>query len=245
MVRVFLVLPDLSFAKAVALSEVGGVDVLVSYSILVMKPGMRDRLEAVRDRLGVVMLDSGAYHHARGVVDVDPVEYASFAWENRRLWHLVVAPDVPGNPGETLRRTLIFDKHYPGEGYIPVIQGGRVEDYLGMLRELEAQGLASEGFLVGVGGLDGEKRRIAFLSKLLSKLPDKYRYHLFGVGARILRGLARRGLLYKVYSVDSSAWLMEIRYRRRTVYKASDLITAEILGIKGYLERVEYAIQLS
>ena len=263
MVRVFLVLPDLSGAKAAALRAasrlVGPVDVLVSASTLAWKPGVEARLASLRLEpgvLGLVMLDSGAYHHARGAARVGVEWYAGLAARlaTGGLADLVVAPDVPGDPEETLRRTLEFAPAYPGQ-FVPVAQPPRgPPDPAGHARQLDS--LARHGLLeraprlpggrvlVGLGGLDGPRRRTAYLAGLLGVVEGEWpgvALHLFGAGARHLRALARRGLLHMIYSVDSTGWLAEIRYRRRTVYNAASVEEANASAIIGYLGRARAA----
>ena len=256
-VRVLLVLPDLSEAKAEALRRVsrvmGPLDVLVSYSTLVWKPGVLPRLSALRGEgvLGLVMLDSGAYHLARKGIEVPVEDYARAA--SRGLWSLVVAPDVPGDPAATLARTRLFARLHPGR-FVPVVQGRKPEEYALSLQALWREGLldraphVGRGMLLGIGGLDGGRRRVSFIADLLRRLGGEARrlgvepvFHLFGAGARIVRGLRRRGLLELVYSVDSSGWLAEIQYRRRTVYRASGPVEANAAAIRGYLTRVTAA----
>ncbi len=243
---VFLVLPDLSRAKVEALSLLGGVPVLVSYTVLRWKPGMIPRLWGLRrsGAVGRVMLDSGAYHLARVGEEVDPGEYAGFALEHGGLWDLVVAPDVPGDPAGTLRRTLVFAQAYPGR-FLPVLQGQTPSEYLWSLRALEREGLTERAPrqdgapVLGVGGLDGEKRRTAWIARLLRALPDTYKYHLFGIGIRVLRGLRRRGLLPLIASTDTTAWLAEIRFRRRTIHNATTTIEANTTALRAYLEKAQ------
>ena len=254
-VKVLLVLPDLGKSKAVAIRSLAArgkrVDILVSYTILRWKPGMVGRLLSLRESgsVGLTMLDSGAYHAARVGASVDPLEYAEFASGLDGLWDLIVAPDMPGDPGLTLSRTRLFASIFPGP-FVPVLQGGSVGDYLSSLEAHIMEGLLDRAprlpdgrRLVGIGGLDGDKRRISFVAELLEKLPgEELAYHLFGAGLRILKGLRRRGLLWKVYSVDSTGWLAEIMYRRRTVYKASTTLEANTAAIAGYLEKAEKAV---
>lgn len=254
MVRVYLVLPDLSVAKAEALCSVGEpLDVLISYSTILWKPVVEKRLRLVREAgcLGSVMLDSGAYHLARKAVEVDVRAYASYATGASSLYDLIVAPDSPGQAEETISRTLLFSKVYRG-GFIPVLQ----PPYTKVLDELYNAGVIKRALkvedgrlLMGIGGLDGGLRRVEAVSGIVSsvvgaagELGLDVVLHLFGVGARILKGLARRGLLDFVYSVDSSGWLAEIRFRRRSVYGAIGVVDANIAAIKGYLERVRAAV---
>ena len=246
MVKVFLVLPDLSKRKAEALEalyETGyAVSVLVSYTILASKPGMLDSLRSLR-REGVleeVMLDSGAYHIYRLGARVDVQGYAGFASLHGSLWDHVVAPDVPGDPWETIERTREFSKVYPGE-YVPVAQGRSVGEYVETAGALS--GLPGSGDLLGVGGLDASRRRIGFISGLVRGLvaAGYEKLHLFGIGARHFKGLARRGLARFIASIDTTAWLAEIVYRRRTVYGAEGVVEANIAAITGYLKRIQEA----
>ncbi|MCE4628260.1 MAG: queuine tRNA-ribosyltransferase family protein [Desulfurococcales archaeon] len=253
-VELFLVLPDLGGSKVEALRSlcVEGVraSVLVSYTVLRWKPGMMPRLSSLRGEgcLGRVMLDSGAYHLMRLGERVDPGEYAEFARSAKELWDIVVAPDAPGKPGETLERTLEFASSYSGS-FMPVLQGEDEEGYARLLRSFEREGLtdraprASEGRpVIGIGGLDGERKRVGYVSRLLKRLPEEYSYHLFGVGIRVLRGLRRRGLLGRVYSVDSSGWLAEIWFRRRTVYGASGVVEANLAAMRAYIGKAQAAV---
>jgi len=266
LVRVFLVLPDVSVAKVRALCGAAGrlggpLDVLVSYSTLLWKPVALGRLRRVVGGgcVSPVLLDSGAYHLATRGLQVDVEGYASLA---RRLSvegvaGLVVAPDVPGDPGATLERSLSFSRVYPGS-FVPVLQppgGGPVDPVLhaAQLLRLEEAGLLDRAprlpggrVLVGVGGLDGARRRAPYVAGLVRILAEDYGYaalHLFGAGARLLRSLARRGLLDAVYSVDTGAWQAEIRYRRRTELGAEGVVEANTLAIERYLERVHRAAE--
>jgi hypothetical protein len=248
-------MPDVSEAKAWALCRVGGVDVLVSYSTLTWKPVALGRLSALRAGgcVAMVMLDSGAYHHGRGALRVEVEGYAGLAEAYGWLFDLVVAADVPGDPGATLERSLRFAELYSGP-FIPVAQPPpgepSPEAHAGSLEELEASGLLSRAPrprgrpLAGIGGLDGPRRRARYLAALVSRIAESWSLdlHLFGVGARLLASLARRRLLHHVYSVDTGAWQAEIRWRRRTVYKADGPLEANEAAIRGYLERVAAAL---
>jgi hypothetical protein len=166
------------------------------------------------------------------------------------LWDIVVAPDVPGHPAKTIERTLQFAKVYSSE-FMPVIQGGTVEEYRQTLEYYYKNNIISYTLkvdgrpLLGIGGLDGNKRRVAYVSKLLKTLTQTAIelgvnpiFHLFGIGIRILKGLAKRGLIKHVYSVDSSGWLAEIQFRRRTVHNAPTPIHANYAAIKTYVTKV-------
>ena len=246
-VRVFLVLPDLSERKTRALDalyELGySINVLVSYTILVSKPGMLNSLKALRDGgvIEEVMLDSGAYHVYMRGASVSVHKYANFASTHARLWDYVVAPDVPGDPLETIKRTREFSKIYHGD-YVPVAQGCSVEEYLETARILVE--LPGSTVILGVGGLDSSRRRIGFISSLVRSLAETghRKLHLFGVGARHLRGLAKRGLARYIASIDTTAWLAEIVYRRRTIYGADGVVEANIAAITGYLRRIQRAV---
>lgn len=254
MVRVYLVLPDLSLTKAEALCSVGEpLDVLISYSTILWKPVVEERIRLVKDAgcVGSVMLDSGAYHLARGSVEVDVRTYASYASGAGSLYDLIVAPDSPGRADETVSRTLLFSRFYRG-GFVPVLQPphAKVLDELYNAGVIERALRLEDGrLLLGIGGLDGGLRKVEAVSGIVisvveaaSGLGLDVALHLFGVGARILRGLARRGLLDSIYSVDSSGWLAEIRFRRRSVYGAMGVVDANVAAIKGYLERVKAAV---
>ncbi|MEB3860351.1 MAG: hypothetical protein LRS43_03980 [Desulfurococcales archaeon] len=243
MVKVFLVLPDLSRRKAEAIErlyEEGlAVRVLASYTILLAKPRMLESLKRLKleGAIEEVMLDSGAYHVLRQGAKVDVSSYAGFASRHGRLWDYVVAPDVPGDPAATIERTLEFSKAYKGD-YMAVAQGGSVEEYVSVAEELA--GIPGSIGVLGVGGLDGEKRRLGFASRLVGSLAARgfVRLHLFGAGAKHVRGLARRGLLSYVSSIDTTAWLAEIVYRRRTVYGVEGIVEANMAAITGYMNRI-------
>lgn len=266
MVRVFLVLPDVSEVKVAALCGVagllgGGVDVLVSYTTLLWKPSTVSRLARLvaEGCVRPVLLDSGAYHLATRGFMVSIEGYAAMA---RRLSSagvagLVVAPDVPGDSMATLARSLEFAFAYGGP-FMPVLQPprGSPPDPLAHARAfeaLEAAGLLELAprlpggkVLVGVGGLDGARRRTSYVASLIDAIDKLYGYaalHIFGAGARLLRSLARRGLLSAVYSVDTGAWQAEIRYRRRSGLGAETTLEANKLAIARYLERVRRAIE--
>ena len=179
------------------------------------------------------------------------------AWSLARegLAGYVVAPDVPGAPGETLRRTLEFSWLYPGE-FVPVAQPPRgapdPRAHAGELQRLAGEGLLDRaprvpgGRLVGLGGLDGARRRAGYVTGLLEAVEELglgVRVHLFGAGARLLRSIARRGLTRLVHSVDTSGWLAEIMFRRRSVYAAHTTIEANVAAIEGYLGRLATALE--
>ncbi|MEB3789835.1 MAG: hypothetical protein GSR72_08105 [Desulfurococcales archaeon] len=250
-VRLFIVLPDVSEAKSEALAKLGAngsrPDVLISYTIVKWKPISLERLRALRRRkvLGYVMLDSGAYHLMKIGEEVDVEAYTRVIEENRDLWDFVVAPDVPGDPRATLERTLWFMESYSGE-FLPVLQGNSPRDYVLFLEELASYGVTDRAYtvdgkpVIGVGGLDGYKKRVSFVAEVVRMLA-RYNVllHIFGVGIRVLKGLRRRGLLKNVFSVDSSGWLAEIQWRRRTIYGAVTPVEANMHAIRGYLGRAE------
>ncbi len=248
--KVFLVLPDLSKRKYITLQSLADkgilVDVLVSYTILSSKPSILPKLLELRQTgsIGEIMLDSGAYHIARLGAKIDPLKYSIFAYRWLDMWDYVVAPDVPGDPEATLKRTIEFARYYKDD-FIPVIQGVNIDDYILMGEKLiENLGL-SHLTLTGIGGLDGSRRKVKFISSLVERVLDRLglnRLHLFGVGSRIVKALFRRGLLRYIYSIDTTAWLAEIVYRRKTVYGASNVVDANISAIIGYLKRVYGAI---
>jgi len=239
MVKVYLVMPDLSRAKVEALARLSlerPVSILVSYSTFLLKPATLERVRELRGRAYSleVMLDSGAYHMARLGLEVGVADYAGFASRHRGLFDVVVAPDVPGDCGATLRRTLEFGRLYGGP-FLPVVQGRSLDEYALCRVMLWEAGLAGE--VLGVGGLDGERRRPGFLGSLLGRLCGGARLHLFGVGARVFKALAPK---YGdcVESVDTGAWQAEIRYRRRTELGADgDTAELEYRAMKRYLER--------
>ena len=236
MVEVYLVMADLSRAKVEALIKLSQelpVSILVSYSTFKLKPVTLSRVRELRARAGVkVMLDSGAYHMARLGLDVRVVEYARFAERHQRLFDVVVAPDVPGDARATVERTREFSRLY-GDGFLPVLQGVRVEDYLWCARELRD---LIEGH-VGVGGLDKARRRAEWLEKLLGALCRGLELHMFGLGARLSKSLISkfRGC---IRSVDTGAWSSEITFRRRSVLGVDgDIVELEYKAMKSYLKR--------
>jgi hypothetical protein len=236
MAKVYLVMPDLSRSKLEALAllsrEVSGLGVLVSYYTLKTKPKTMDRLRELRGMADVsVMLDSGAYHMARLGLNLDVRGYAELASRNGDLFDIVVAPDVPGDPELTVARTIKFSRLYAGE-LMPVVQGRNVEEYVRCYRELRSLGLVRHHRL-GVGGLEQFKRDPGLLGELVSRLCFKP-LHLFGVGSRLLRSLSAYGSC--VRSVDSAAWLYEVRYRRRAL-GGGDPVRLNYNAIKAYLRR--------
>jgi hypothetical protein len=236
MAKVYLVMPDLSRPKLEALvllsREVSDLGILVSYSTLKLKPKTLDRLRELRGRADVsVMLDSGAYHVARLGLSLDVRGYAELASRHSNLFDIVVAPDVPGDPELTVVRTIKFSRLYAGE-FMPVVQGRSVEEYVWCYRELRSLGLTKHHRL-GVGGLERFKREPALLGELVSRLCSKP-LHLFGVGSRLLRLLS--GYDGCIRSVDSTAWLHEVRYRRR-LHGDGDPVRLNYNAIKAYLHR--------
>jgi hypothetical protein len=236
MAKVYLVLPDLSRSKLGALvmlsKEFSNLGILVSFYTLKTKPKTLDRLRELRERADVdVMLDSGAYHMARLGLSLDVREYAELASKHGDLFDVIVAPDVPGDAELTVVRTIKFSKLYTGE-FMPVVQGRSVEEYVMCYRELRSLGLARYHRL-GVGGLDPLKREPVLLGELLSKLCFKP-LHLFGVGSRILRLMSAYDGCIR--SIDSAAWLHEIRYRRRALGDG-DPVRLNYNAIKAYLYR--------
>jgi hypothetical protein len=234
--KVYLVLPDLSRPKleaiAVLSKELGNLGLLVSFYTLKAKPKTLDRLRELRERADVtVMLDSGAYHMARLGLKLDVREYAGLASRHGDLFDVVVAPDVPGDPELTVIRTIKFSRLYAGD-FMPVVQGRGVEEYVRCYRELRSLGLARYHRL-GVGGLERFKREPALLGELVSKLCFKP-LHLFGVGSRVLRLMATYDGCIR--SIDSTAWLHEIRYRRRALGDG-DPVRLNYNAIKAYLRR--------
>jgi len=233
---IYLVLPDLSMAKIGAVLRLHGegfrFGILVSYTTLLRKPEYLGVLRALKAKAPSlpVMLDSGAYHVRALGSRVGVRSYARFAYANRGLFDLVVAPDVPGAPRATIARTLLFKRFYDG-AFIPVIQGVTVEDYTWCLGEMRR--IADVGH-VGVGGLDGERRRPGFLRELLNRLcDDSVKLHLFGVGPGALARLREYDC---VVSTDSGTWSMGIIYRRRDL-KAQDPVELNYIAMRRHVER--------
>jgi hypothetical protein len=236
MAKVYLVLPDLSRSKIEAIvmasRELGNLGLLISYFTLKLKPKTLDRLRELRGRADVsVMLDSGAYHMARLGLNLDVREYAELASRNDNLFDLIVAPDVPGDPELTVVRTIKFSRLYAGD-FMPVVQGRSVEEYVRCYRELRSLGLTRYHRL-GVGGLERFKREPALLGELVSRLCFKP-LHLFGVGSRVLRLISAYDGCIR--SIDSAAWLHEIRFRRRALGDG-DPVRLNYNAIKAYLRR--------
>jgi len=238
MVKVYLVMPDLSWAKVEALARLSRerpVSILVSYSTFKLKPVTLERLRELRRRAYSleVMLDSGAYHMARLGLEVSVASYADFVGRHGRLFDVVVTPDVPSDCKATIARTEEFKKLYGGP-FMPVLQGRSVDEYVSCYVELRELGLTSNHF--GVGGLDGPKKSPWFIKDLLARLcgPDTH-LHLFGVGARLYRELSPYHKC--IESIDSGAWQAEIRYRRRELEADGNMAELEYRAMKRYLER--------
>lgn len=255
MVEVFIVLPDLADSKINAICRLEEpVNVLVSYATFLMKPSNTSRIERLRKCVeGKIMLDSGAYHFARKSLYVDVKAYAKFAKRYDGVFDFVVASDVPGDWQGTLERTLRFAELYEGD-FIPVLQHIHLKMFWVFLEAgIVARAPRANGsYLLGVGGLDGERRRVNYVADVVFALRRNARYlgfpvklHVFGAGARLLRSLAKRGLLDVVYSVDTGAWQAEIRYRRRSELGADGVGEAELnaIAIKRYMERARRAIE--
>ncbi len=250
-VKLFIVLPDVGQTKYNAIRRIGcngrSLDVLFSYTIAKWKPSSLGRILKLREKKCIrsLMLDSGAYHLMRLGENVDVTQYASLVNKYSSSWDYVVAPDVPGSQELTLARTLEFMEYYKGS-FLPVLQGSSPREYEEFYNVLQDYGVMERSYLVnntplvGVGGLDGEKKRVSFVAEIVRRLSNyDVMLHIFGVGIRVLKGLKRRGLLGIVYSVDSSGWLAEIQWRRRTVYRALTPLEANVAAIKGYLDRAE------
>jgi hypothetical protein len=241
-VKVYLVMPDLSRAKLEAIVRLSGelpLSILVSYSTFKLKPATLDRLRELRSRAEVeVMLDSGAYHMRRLGLDVRVEDYASFVQSNPRLFDVIVAPDVPHDCGSTLFRSFRFSKLLGNPpDVMMVLQGVTLNDYIKCYR---LHRLAfGELHYVGVGGLDGARRRVGFLSELLGNLCNMgLELHLFGIGARLARLLATRGYNC-VKSTDTMAWLHEIKFRRRDELGVDgNLVELNYRAMRRYLERI-------
>ncbi len=251
--KVFLVFPDLGGAKAEALCMLKrrgvNVNVLISYATLRYKPTTFGKLVKLKQNncLGEIMLDSAAYHVAFRGLKLSPEEYAEQAKKLSEIVDIIVGPDIPRNPEQTLERLLKFSEIY-GEQFIPTIQSkGPSREYVESLRLLEKHGIIKHAPyingkpLIGVGGLVGKKvKEVAEIVKTIS-LNCKCYLHLFGVNLRAIRGLARRSLLEHIYSIDTSGWLSEIKWRRRTTYSAKSTLEANYLAIMGYIEKLKLA----
>jgi len=142
---------------------------------------------------------------------------------------------VPRDCRATLERTLKFKRLYRGP-LLPVTQGRSLDEYVSCYTRLKEAELVDEA--LGVGGLDGERRKQGFLGSLLAQLcTNSVKLHLFGVGARLYKALTTR-YGYCIASIDTGAWQAEIRYRRRTELKADGSVTElEYKAMKRYLER--------
>jgi len=234
--KIYLVLPDLSYSKIKALELLSReleVNILVSYSTLKMKPKYVDWLKPLRIVSSNIMLDSGAYHLLRYGIKVNVEEYAQFALKYSSIIDHVVAPDVPEDPEKTVERTLQFAKIYKGE-FIPVAQGREPREYMDTLNTITR--LANG--IIGVGGLDKYKRKPKKLVDIIKPLCRKAKLHLFGIGARHVGVLSKSNLLECVDSFDSVSWLYEIKYRRHSLLKPQNIVDANYKAMKIYLNRV-------
>ncbi len=198
------------------------------------------------------MLDSGAYHIAFHGLELTPEEYAQRAKYLRNHVNLIVGPDIPRNPKKSIDRMLRFSNIYRDE-FIPTLQSSNLDpdEYLLNLEALEVHGLLKKAPkvhggkpLIGIGGLVGAPVKI--VASVIDRLKDACNcfFHLFGANVRIIKGLARRDLLNKIYSIDTSGWLSDLRWRRRTVYKARDTLEANIKVMIGYLTKIQKQLVL-
>jgi hypothetical protein len=247
---VFLVFPDLGGAKGEALCRLAGeglrVNVLLSYATILAKPSTTRRLGELRRRgcLGAVMLDSGAYHVAFRGLRLGVGEYARGALGLSGLVDLVVGPDVPRDPRASLERLAAFSRAYP-HPFIPTLQSsGPPEGYLESLRMLEEAGIIDRAPrvggepLVGIGGLVGMPTSYGVEAVRLVSGSCGCRLHIFGASLRLLTALRRRGLLGALHSIDTSGWLAEIRWRRRSLYHASTTLEANMAAMRGYIAKI-------
>jgi len=237
--KVYLVLASLQKPVFLALERLARekqVYVLVSYSILKIKPGMLQELYKLKASINniTIMLDSGAYHVKRLGVRIDVREYVDFINKHGKLFDLVVAPDIPGDRVATVQRTKEFMRYYSGS-FLPVVQGATISDYLQCYREL--QGLSITTNYWGVGGLDGSKKKPWFIKSLLAGFcGPNIRLHLFGVGSRLYKELKRYHKC--IESIDTGVWSKELKYRRwELLERFIDQADLEYRAIVRYLKR--------
>lgn len=241
-------MPDLSRTRQETLKKFakGGtkIDILVSYSIIIEKPSIMERIKNLRKFCGEVMLDSGAYHILTGFRDKRWFEsiilkYANFVNQNRQYFDYVVAPDIPGDSKATIKNTIIFSSKV--ENFVPVLQGNSKEEYLGCFRQLENLGFISGDQPLGIGNMASFRDSSTDkLERVLSTLDKKgiKKIHLFGANLKIIKKLGNY-----LWSCDISSWQREIAFRRRTVHRARTLVDANYKAILTYLRKIRLSLE--
>lgn len=164
-------------------------------------------LKQVTDWHGSLALDSGAYRAFKKETTIDINHYLDAA--HSRAFDFVVAPDVIGNPQQTLENWLAVKDI--GLNLVPTWEWGADQSFL--RRYLD------EAPLVGIGGLvpimrlknKGPERKIKDqmlieLSQLCQQFPN--RFHIFGLNWL----WAIESLQDCIASGDSSKWLDGARY---------------------------------
>jgi len=193
------------------------IHVLVSYARIKEVNGLLAWVyQLKRIKNTVVMLDSGAFDMKWYNVPVPVPEYLDFVARHKKIFDIIVAPDVLGNCKQTIKRTKEFIKHYykiydakhPPQ-IMPVLQGPSMDEYINcyVVQEelLSEYGLKTDYW--GIGGLIDGRDTPQFLIPLfkkLSRLNSKIKIHLFGVGPKLIASLGP----YKKYveSFDTGWW---------------------------------------
>lgn len=163
-----------------------------------------------------LFLDSGAFGSAMfdGGYTYTPDQYFQLVTRVQpNLWATMDFPCEPDIMPElstddrirlSIENTQYFGKlDYPG--FLPVIQGWEIEDYLKCVELMETKGVLRD--YLGIGSIcrrGSQAKIVAIVSELRKRLPDT-RLHAFGVK---INALSYNGgeLMNYLHSLDTAAW---------------------------------------
>lgn len=195
-----------------------------------------------------VFLDSGAFGCAfyDGGFTYSIEEYADLVWRVKpELWATM---DYPCEPNimpnmsvwerieSTISNTLALKKRCPYMGFVPIIQGWEVEDYLACAEKLAEAGLIKP--IMGIGSIcrRGKQEPIVKIVRTLYSKLLGVKFHAFGVKVNTLKYNNGEVLNY-LDSIDTAAWQFNEKdelggWRPRTYQE----LERRLQGYKGKLD---------
>lgn len=163
-----------------------------------------------------VMLDSGAFGSAfwDGGYTYGPDDYLKIVEKVRPDWWVTM--DYPCEPNilpnlstqERIEKTVQNTKILctaPAPGFLPVIQGWAVDDYLYCAKRMEEEGLILP--VMGIGSIcrrGSQGEIVAIVAALANRLPE-IKFHAFGVKINTLN-YNNGEILNYLDSLDTAAW---------------------------------------
>lgn len=191
------------------------LDILVSARMLIKMSANSVAYKYISE-FKSVMLDSGAFGSAfwDGGYTYGPDDYLKIV--ERVMPEYWVTMDIPCEPNimpelsiqERIERTVVNTKILitaPFPGFLPVIQGWEVQDYLYCIDCMEREGLIKP--IMGIGSIcrRGKQAPIVNIVRHISQRLPGIKFHAFGVKVSTLR-YNNGEILNYLDSLDTAAW---------------------------------------